>query len=235
MLNIFKKKQKRTEILSHTDYNFIFENNIVEDIPIEVLNIGNINLPTGKVVVCDPLVVPDMPPLSKSVSPGKYPIRIYIAKTQESGDRYAIAKLEFSDKKAVKWILALRDGEDVNELEGNGDFFGMPVDAGLGGFFDYKTGIEYNKFLDKFHADNPDGNIYDDFFAAEFKKNAITPDDQTDYGNWINYTFPNTDLNITMFQSGYGDGVYPAYWGLDEQGDIVSLVIDFFVVLLPDE
>ena len=102
MLNIFKKKQKRTEILSHTDYNFIFENNIVEDIPIEVLNIGNINLPTGKVVVCDPLVVPDMPPLSKSVSPGKYPIRIYIAKTQESGDRYAIAKLEFSDKKAVK-------------------------------------------------------------------------------------------------------------------------------------
>lgn len=111
----------------------------------------------------------------------------------------------------------------------------MPVDAGLGGFFDYKTGIEYNKFLDKFHADNPDGNIYDDFFAAEFKKNAITPDDQTDYGNWINYTFPNTDLNITMFQSGYGDGVYPAYWGLDEQGDIVSLVIDFFVVLLPDE
>lgn len=38
-----------------------------------------------------------------------------------------------------------------------------------------------------------------------------------------------------MFQSGYGDGVYPAYWGMTKNNEIISLVIDFHVLLLPDE
>jgi hypothetical protein len=37
-----------------------------------------------------------------------------------------------------------------------------------------------------------------------------------------------------MFSSGYGDGVYPAYWGLDAGRQAVNLVIDFHVLLLPD-
>jgi hypothetical protein len=86
------------------------------------------------------------------------------------------------------------------------------VDAGLGGFFDEQAGIAYNRFVDAWHLQNPNGNIYDDFFADEFKKNATDLNDPNDYGDWINFTIPGTDLNITMFQSGYGDGVYPAYW-----------------------
>jgi hypothetical protein len=38
-----------------------------------------------------------------------------------------------------------------------------------------------------------------------------------------------------MFQSGYGDGIYPAYWGMTNDNEIVSLVIDFFVLLLPED
>ena len=34
-----------------------------------------------------------------------------------------------------------------------------------------------------------------DFFAAEFKKNAKDPNDPQDFGDWLNYSFPNTDLN----------------------------------------
>jgi hypothetical protein len=142
--------------------------------------------------------------------------------------------LEFEKKKADKWVLAVRDEEDVSELKDNGEFFGFPVDAGLGGFFDYHAGIKYNKFIQEFLKKNPEGNIYDDFFAAEFKKNAKEPNNPKDYGDWVNFTLPNSDLNITMFHSGYGDGTYPAYWGMTNDNEIVSLVIDFFVVLLPD-
>lgn len=230
---LFNKSPK--EIYSHADYNIIFENKLVEDIQIEQIDIGLLNVPTGQIVVCDPLAYPDWPPLTKTVPPGKYPIKIYVAKTEESGDRYAIVKLEFSPKKADKWVLAVKDNEDTSILEGNGDFFGFPVDAGLGGFFDLRAGNEYNALLDKHYEEHPDGNIYLDLFETEFKKNAHDQNDPMDIGGWINFTLPNSNLNITMFHSGYGDGLYPAYWGMTKDNEIVSLVIDFHVLLLPEE
>lgn len=235
MFNIFKRKHKQVEKLSHANYNIIFDNSIVEGTPIELLEIGDLNVPTGQIVVCDPLLLPNTPPLNKTVQPGRYPIKIYVAKTKESGDRYAIAKLEINSKKAEKWVLAVKDGENILELKNDDEFFGFPVDAGLGGFFDYKAGLEYNKFFDDFTSRNPNGNIYDDFFAEEFKKNAKEPNNPEDYGDWINFTIPNTDLNISMFHSGYGDGTYPAYWGMTNENEIVSLVIDFFVLLLTEQ
>ncbi len=40
---------------------------------------------------------------------------------------------------------------------------------------------------------------------------------------------PNDTPNGFKFRSGYGDGSYPAYWGLDESGAAVNLTIDFLV------
>jgi hypothetical protein len=176
MFGLFEKKtKKKTEILSHADYNIIFDNKIVEETPIEKLEIGKLNLPTGKIVICDPLVYSETAPLTKKVKPGLYPIKIYIAKTKDSGDRYAIAKLEFSNKKSNKWVMATKAEDDLSELTDEADYFGFPVDAGLGAFFDYQTGKEYQKFESDFMKLNSEGNIYDDFFAAEFKKKCKRP------------------------------------------------------------
>ena len=224
-----KKKTVQREVLSQVDYNRVFENKIIDGIPIKLLNIGNLKVPTGKIVVCDPIVLPNIEPLNKTVKPGVFPVKIYIAQTEKSGDRYAIAKLEFSSMKADKWVLALHDSDDTSQLKDPDDFLGFPVDAGMGGFFDYKAGIEYRKFTDEFEKNKPGGNIYDDYLAAEFKKNAKNPKDD---GDWINLKIPNSDLNITMFHSGYGDGSYPAYWGMTKNNKIVSLIIDFIVLPL---
>ncbi len=229
---IFRKKP--FEVYSHADYNEVFENPVVEGMVVQKLDLGILNLPSGQIVVCDPLVVPDCPPLTKAVKPGEYPVSVYVAKTEFAGNRYAIAKLEFSTKKAAKWVLAVRDGEDISELGEHADFFGFAVNAGIGAFFDFQTGIEYNQFIEDFMLRNPNGNIYDDFFAAEFKKNAIDQNDPKDIGNWVNFYLPGSNRNVTMFQSGYGDGLYPAYWGMTKDNEIVSLVIDFHVLLLPD-
>ena len=148
--------------------------------------------------------------------------------------RYAIAKLEISKNKAIKWVLALNEEDDITQLKDEKDFFGFTVDAGLGSFCDYETSMAYNKFVEEFMAKNPDGNIYDNFFSLEFKKNAQT-NHPSDYGNWVNFQLPTSDLNIIIFQSGYGDGIYPSYWGIDDKGEITSLVIDFFVLLTLDE
>ena len=37
-------------------------------------------------------------------------------------------------------------------------------------------------------------------------------------------------MTCIVVSSGYGDGSYPCYWGLDAQGKPVSLVVDFLVI-----
>ena len=38
--------------------------------------------------------------------------------------------------------------------------------------------------------------------------------------------------HIPIFQSGFGDGTYPVYWGIDEGGEICQLVIQFIDIEL---
>ncbi len=232
MFSFFRKKNKHRKIYSHADYNTIFEHKLVEESEITSRDIGWVNFPTGKVIVCDPLAYPDTTPYQRNIPPGKHPVIIYSASNTALGERHTIAQLKLNDNKAVKWELALREGEDTSEIKNKGEFFGYPVDAGMAGIYDYQTALAYEAFAEEFMQRHPDGNMYDDYFEAEFKKNAQTPED---CGDWINHTLPNSNSNMAIFTSGYGDGIYPAYWGLDKDGELTSLVLDFFILLLPDE
>ncbi|MCC7500938.1 MAG: DUF4241 domain-containing protein [Flavobacteriales bacterium] len=215
--------------LSEADYGRIIGADAVEGKAVTHVSIGTVNLPTGRIVVCDPLVVPGTPAFVRSVPPGRYPVRLHYVDEGEFGARIAIATLTISKEPAVHYEMALRPGDELAVLEEPGAYFGFPVDAGLGGFMDEEVAAHYLAWIDRFYQERPDGNIYDDHFAAEFAKTA---EPGTRDGDWINYAFPDRpDLNLTMFSSGYGDGVYPSYWGVNEHGGIVCLVIDFHVAL----
>lgn len=219
--------------LSPADYGRIIRADAIDGKALTHVSIGMVNLPTGRIVVCDPLVVPETAAFVRTVTPGQYPATLHYADEGEFGQRVAIATLTFSNEPAVRYEMALRPGSDLSELDEPGAYFGFPVDAGLGGFMDEATASYYLAWIDQFVRDRPNGNIYDDHFAGEFAKTAAPG---TRGGDWINYAFPERpDLNLTMFSSGYGDGVYPAYWGVNNQGAIVCLVIDFNVVLTEDE
>ena len=228
---LFGKDNNSKEVLSLVDYNIFFTKSEYKETPLSLLNLGEIDVPTGNIIVCDPLTsYYDAIPLTKNVKPGKYPVTISVADTKDSGQLYAAAKLEFTKTIPTKWVLALNKEQDINELKDQYDYFGFPVDAGLGCFLDVETQKYFKQFDDKFHKENPDFNIYDDLLADEFKKNAVNPNDINDCGNWVNYHLPNKpNLNIIMFQTGSGDGVYPAYWGIADNGEICSLVIDLHV------
>lgn len=47
-------------------------------------------------------------------------------------------------------------------------------------------------------------------------------------------TVDGADIGIAV-ESGYGDGSYPAYWGVNADGAIVQLVVDFMVLVAQDE
>ena len=217
---------------SRINYNEILFQNVVDGMPVRKIAIGSLALPTGQIVVCDPLAYPDRPPFVRAVAPGYYPVTLYMADTGASGERVAIATLQFNSTQADYYELALRPNEDDSELASPDEFYGFPVDAGLGGFIDVAVLTYYNQFLDNFYTAHPNGNIYDDFFKDIFK---LTATEERPDGDWVNFQFPEKpDYNLSMFSSGYGDGVYPAYWGLTKKGECVNLIIDFHVLLLPE-
>jgi hypothetical protein len=228
----WNKRLKEVNVpTSSIDYEFYFSSSKHGDINLSVFEPGILNVTSGKIVVCDPLVcLGDSEPYNIKIESGKYPVKIVIASNEEIGERYAFAKLEIDKNKAIKWNLAITEAliKKVHELK-NGEYFGFPVDAGLGSFCDFDTQILYSKYVNSFLANKPDANMYDDYFAALFKKNAKNQNDSNDIGDWLNYYVPDTENNVIMFHSGFGDGYYPAYWGYDENGKIVSLVIDFQV------
>jgi hypothetical protein len=214
---------------SKVDYSKYFEQAEIDSTSIKLLNLGEVALPSGKVIACDPLVcLGGSITFTKTVAKGNYPVTACIAQTENAGDRYAVVKISFNTQKAIKWELAVTENADTEGLAAD-EFIGFPVDAGLGCFCDAETQTAYNKFYDVFYKSNPDGNIYDDFFANEFLKNK-NPHDPDDIGDWLNFKIPNNeDFNIVMFHSGYGDGIYPCYWGISESNEICCLVVDFFV------
>ena len=89
----------------------------------------------------------------------------------------------------------------------------------------------YCDFEEKWYQENPEKNIYDDFFEEIFAQNAIEhPLYQREGGDWINFKIPHTDLTIPMIQSGFGDGNYPVYFGYDKDHQLCDVVIEYIYV-----
>ena len=45
--------------------------------------------------------------------------------------------------------------------------------------------------------------------------------------DWLNWMVPDTDCNLPIFASGWGDGYYPVYFGYDAKGEICAVYVRF--------
>ncbi|AZO13067.1 MULTISPECIES: DUF4241 domain-containing protein [unclassified Mesorhizobium] len=181
---------------------------------ITVTPIGDLELPTGEIIACDPLVTgDDWPALDRKVKPGRYRVSLF-----EAQGRVAAAFLRFRPGVPVRWELATLPGQDVSTLNGD-QVFGYPVDAGLGSFMDKTAMALMSAAQDKL---KPDQNYYDDVLAAEFAPNQDR--------FVMHHPVTGNPANIAMFWSGWGDGIYPSFWGLDAAGEPLVLMTDFEVL-----
>ena len=102
---------------------------------IEVHPVGDVVLPTGQVVGCDPLVCPEAEPFTVTVPPGRYAARAWVAvvlrEDAEVDRRVAALELVVSDEPTIRWEPAVAGDQDVATL-GADDYFGYGVDAGAG-------------------------------------------------------------------------------------------------------
>ena len=93
------------------------------------------------------------------------------------------------------------------------------VDTGMACFADTLAATQFVTVVDEFYALSPQGNYYDDVLAAYFQ----------DHEDWCEFTpsAKTPHLNLLIFSTGFGDGLYSSYWGLDKSGNRVCLLVDF--------
>lgn len=230
-------EQKKEALRPPTDFNHYFSATEICNRQLFHLNIGELLFPTGQVIVRDPLVYlkRDAQPYFTSIPPGKYPLSVLVMEVEEDHYRYVAFRLKVSTALAVVHYEALIGHENLSDFE-KGEYFGFNVDAGLATIVDNQTKEVYCAFEQQWLAENPDGNLYDDYLAAEFKKSYENhPQYQRPGGDWINFTIPGTDLTIPMIQSGYGDGAYPVYFGYDTNNEVCEIVVQFVDIELTFE
>lgn len=172
-----------------------------------VYQLPNVELPSGRIVACDPLTG-GAPRFARSVSPGKYPIALVLAKMGQD-ERVALAIVRFSDTRVSKWEPAVPEGVDPAAYK-PGDRFGYGVDSGTGCICDASIW----QLMEE--AAQEDTGILEQI-TEELRGNQ-----------WLHIDSPNGSM--ALFSSGYGDGRYPSYFGLDSSGSPALLLTDFNIL-----
>lgn len=198
---------------------------------IHLLNIGTLSLPSGRLIAADPLVglSRDTPPFTRTIPAGEYEVVLCILSEdpRKSYGEYAATRVCFTNRPAMRFEQALTGTEDPEEVQA-GESFGFPVDTGLACFCDPRVCAALCDFEEQMQQEKPDSDLYNDLWCDLLEENARRyPDYQSDSGNWLNFQIPGTDYHLPLFRSGYGDGCYSTYWGLDEEGRICQAVIEF--------
>ena len=137
-------------------------------------------------------------------------------------------KVSISNKKPIRYEMGMVGNEDLDEEIKEDEFFGFFVDAGMGCIADIKTQEVFKKYLAQRENEEEGIDPYNDLFCDLLEENFKTnPKYQRDGGDWLNWTLPGTDYNILIYASGWGDGVYPCYFGYDAEDKVCSVYIHF--------
>lgn len=227
----FKELYARYQDRLHCKINLeaYFTQDSILDVKLARLNLGTLNCSSGQIIACDPFVeLEDCQPFFETIPTGSYEVLISVALTKDYGDRYACAKLCISDKKPVSYKMAVVEGDDLTKLNDDETFFGFGVDAGMGCFADYNAQQAFKRYWQERLAEDDSIDPYNDLFCDELEQSYHNqPQYQREGGDWCNFTVPDTNENIIIFASGWGDGYYPCYFGYDENGKVCAMYILF--------
>lgn len=101
------KKVKQTIFNEVTEFDYSDFENLITNKSYDRFFVGNLILPSGKVVCTDPLYRELGLPQSWTVKPGEYPVYLYIGLDDDFEGRVAYAELIFNDEVPVSWELSL--------------------------------------------------------------------------------------------------------------------------------
>lgn len=189
---------------------------------VRLLLAGELVLPSGRIIATDPCYLTrldDTPPFVRTVPPGCYPVWIALARKVSDApwaERVACMVLQLSDGPAAQWELALRPGERLVDMP-PGHVYGHGVDSGNACFVDAAAVA----MLDSVALEA----LYLDGVVRAYERTGWRT-------RSANISLPGqVPANLIACSSGYGDGFYPSWWGIDETGEPCALATDFFVLV----
>lgn len=201
----------------------LFTKNFVENPLIETFDVGKINLPTGNLVACDPLITNDMAAFKVSFPTGDFPVNVH---KERDSNCVAYVEIIFSDDETVDWKMATTEGQNVEELKEE-EIFGYPVESGMGCFMDVKTQESLNELEQKLFERKSDDfqGIYEEFFHEHFF-------DENGAIDQFAFLKPNDEesANIFAFETGYGEGFYASYIGFGRDNQPLKIVTEFIEI-----
>ena len=222
-------EKMRRSLTCWTDLDAYFTQDRIGSTAVDTMDIGTVSFPTGRVIACDPLVeLGERTPYIQTVPPGMYPVTVCVMPSEKYGDRYACVKITVTDAVPIRYDLAMVGDEDLGEEMGEGDYFGFVVDAGMGCITDAAAQEAFREYWERRLEEDEDIDPYNDLFCDLLEESYNeNPRYQREGGDWVNWTVPGTDLSIPIFASGWGDGVYPCYFGFDSDGNVCGVYILF--------
>jgi len=168
--------------------------------------IGKIKIETGKIIVGDPITMSDAEPYKQVFPIGNFPVELAYS-CCSNGKSVAYSRIKFSNQEVMKWTFALfPDQAEINLIDTT--FYCFGVDAGMAIFIDEKVNMELTKRNAEWYL-------------------LFNKMEQVNYTGFI-HSFENR--NLAMFSTGYGDGCYGVYIGLDKDNKICRLLVDFAIV-----
>jgi hypothetical protein len=224
------------------DYAALFSSPEHQGIPLSVVEIGRISLPTGRVIAADPFFSAGSRPINAPIEPGTYPVRIVLGTLPDWGHRVLAARLDVLPGEVIGWR---RSGS------------GFGVDAGLACFMSLEACESFDRVLASFREEHPDDNYYTAVLGKALAASSPSEDGDEDLrrftarvqaafptgldaagnpivvlspgrpaGKWALHRFGEGHA-MALFASGLGDGSYEVLAGEDAAGRVVSLLIDF--------
>jgi hypothetical protein len=199
-----------------------------ETIRLSVHRLGQLYLPSGRLIACDPAILEDLP-FAQAFPPGAYPVDVVIMHIEEHSSplrslwfqlwrrppqdiRIALAAVVFQEAVPTRWEPAYISGQLQRHSER--DTYSYSVDSASGCFMDRRAAQTIvTKELDVFEALD------------------VVTENPADQPMWIDLHFRQAEpLNIIAFSSGWGDGHYSSYIGYTDDNTVARVVTDFAVL-----
>jgi hypothetical protein len=187
-----------------------------QEVTIALEDAGRVVLPTGRLVASDAMIITDAVPFTEVLPPGPHAVSVLRVDFADGDRRIAAAMIRVSTNEPVRWQLALVAGQDPAIL-GPDEVFGYGVDSGTGVFTSPEAVARLR-----------DLRIFLDYSKAV--NAGLSPDDRRFVPAVGIEVDRATGANVVAFESGFGDGAYPSFIGLDRDGRPAVVMTDFGIL-----